>query len=149
MGFHCTASSPISPGEGNALFMRALHGLCCTSQKSADTQRLSGAAGPGRRDRNCLVFILPPPQQLQEVLAHQTAVKIPVQVQMLGDQGSYAYWERYACHKSYPTQKHHRKSPKRNDKVIIGITDGKILLSPAPFPVWDCSVWGRLQALDF
>lgn len=149
MGFHSTASSPISPGEGNALFMRALYGLCCTSQKSANIQRLSRAAALGRRDRNCLVFILPPPQQLQEVLAHQAAVKIPVQVQMLGDQGSYTYWERYACHKSYPTQKHHRKSPGRNDKGIIGIADGKILLSPAPFPVWDPSVWGRLQASDF
>lgn len=149
MGFHPTASPP-SPLE------RAMHslwglcdGLCCTSQKSANTQWLSGAAGLGRRDRNCLVFILPPPQQLQEVLAHKTAVKIPVLVQMLGDEGSYAYWERYACHKSYPTQKHHRKTPKRNDKVIIGITDGKILLSPALFPVWDHSVWGRLQASDF
>lgn len=135
---------------------RAMHslwelcdGLCCTSQKSANAQWLSGAAGLGRRDRNCLVFILPPPQQLQEVLAHKTAVKIPVLVQMLGPEGSYTYWERYACHKSYPTQKHHRKTPKRNDKVIIGITDGKISLSPAPFPVWGCSVWGRLQASDF
>lgn len=135
---------------------RAMHslwelcdGLSCTSPKSANTLQLSGAAGLGRRDRNCLVFILPPPQQLQEVLAHKTAVKIPVLVQMLGVEGSYTYWQRYACHKSYPTQKHHRKTPKRNDKVIIGITDGKILLSPAPFPVWDCSVWGRLQALDF
>lgn len=51
--------------------------------------RLSGVAGLGKRERNCLVFILPPPQQLQQVLAHKTAVKIPILVQMLGDEGSH------------------------------------------------------------
>lgn len=61
----------------------------CKNQRN--TAGLSGAAGLARRDRSCLAFILPPPQQLQQVLAHKRAVKIPVLVEMLGDEGSYTY----------------------------------------------------------
>lgn len=80
--------SPPKPGFRSKR-RATLHAPKITPVKNQqNTERLSGAAGLGRRERNCLVFILPPPQQLQQVLAHKTAVKIPVLVQMLGDEGS-------------------------------------------------------------